>query len=131
MLNVCANEEQIVGEEQLKEWGYFTQKFNAGYNYRELNDLDDEVEVRYQLIRSKDYIEGSDNTYYYFELSEECYPSIFGAFKRWLTLRGFDEKEYKIGKISSNCVRIIDTSANFATYKEQPRIFVLYNKYLD
>ncbi len=120
---VNAGDEKFIEEKEIKKWGYSTLKSER--------KLTDGVKIQYQLIKSIKEAPGMENTYYYYSLKQECFTNIFSAVKRKTSLLFLGEKEYKLSELSGKCIRIIETSANFSTFKEQPRIFSLFNKYLN
>ena len=120
---VNAGDEKLIEEKEIKKWGYSTLKFEQTSN--------DGVKIQHQLIKSIKEEPGMKNTYYYYSLKQECFTSIFSAVKRKISLLFLGEKEYKLSELSGKCIRIIETSANSSTFKEQPRIFSLFNKYLN
>lgn len=113
----------LIDENTIQDWGYKTQSFRKETNKR--------TTIRYQSIKSLKQAKGLENHYYYYSLSQECYSGYFSAITRRIGLLVTDEKDYTLSELSGKCVRICNTRANFATFKEQPRIFKLFNKYLD
>ncbi len=121
--SVFADSVQLVKEKEIKKWGYQT------LSYQEENF--DNKTTKTQVIKSIKQAPGLEDHYYYYSLSEECYSSYIPAQKRKMGLIILDEKEYTLSELEGKCVRIINTSAKFAMFNEQPRIFTLFNKYLD
>lgn len=128
---LSASEAQLIDEKTIQQWGYSTLSSSPHPDYHAINDLEGETSLRYQGIKSKKPVKGMANTYYYFSLSEECFSNKFKAIKRRLSLGLLDDKDYRLGEIDGNCVRIVDTAAKFGTFEEQPRIHRLFNEYLD
>lgn len=118
-----AADAQLVDEKEINKWGYLT--------LRSENISDDNVTIKKQVIKSKKAAKRKKYHYYYYSLTLECYDGRFAAIKRRWGLLYSGEKDYRRAELSGRCIRIIDTSANFATFTEQPRIFSLFNKYLD
>ena len=113
----------LIDDNTLHNWGYKTQSFKKEINQRGT--------IRHQFIKSLKQAKGLENHYYYYSLSQECYSGYFSALARRIGLLVTDEKDYTLSELSGKCVRICNTSANFATFNEQPRIFKLFNKYLN
>lgn len=124
-------EKQLVDEKTIQQWGYSTLSSSPQPDYHAINDLEGEISLRYQGIKSNKPVKGMKNTFYYFSLIEECFSNKLKAMKRRLSLGLLDDKDYRLGKLDGNCVRIVDTAAKFGTFEEQPRIHRLFNQYLD
>lgn len=132
-LSIYATEtyRNLVAENVISKWGYFTRKPPNSYEYKKLNKLPSTITIEYQTIRSKSPAPGQTDTYYYFTLSQECYPSKYKVIRRKLALSFFrDEKEYKLSFVNGNCIYITECAANFETFGEQPRIHKLFKKYM-
>jgi len=114
---------QLVDEIEINKWGYTTTSYI--FSNREM------YIVETQIINSKKHAPSLKNHYYTYSLVLECYPEYYLAFKRKLGLIILDEKDYTLSDLSGKCVRIINTAAKFATYKELPRIFSLFEKNLE
>jgi len=125
-----ASEGNVVDKNELKKWGYISKALPGSYDYHNVNNLENEISVQYQLIRSLKHIKGYDDYYYYYLISEECFPNKLAAIKRNLAIPK-DDKDFRLVKLVDNCVRIVDTNAKMDTLKEQPRIFKLFNDYMD
>jgi len=117
-----ANESALVAEKEINNWGYIT----LGYE----SNINNGVVTKTQSIKSIKEAPGMKNHYYYYNLSQECYTNIVSAMKRKLSLLFLSEKDYRRSELSGKCVQVIETSANFSTFKEQPRVFLLFNNYL-
>ncbi len=121
--SIFAGNAQLVEEKEIEKWGYQTQSYQEEKTDNKVNKT--------QVIKSIKQAPSLEDHYYYYSLSEECYSSRISAIKRKMGLIILDEKDYTFSELEGKCVRIINTSANFATFDEQPRIFKLFNKYLD
>ena len=121
--SIFAGNAQLVEEKEIEKWGYQTQSYQEEKTDNKVNKT--------QVIKSIKQAPSLEDHYYYYSLSEECYSSRISAIKRKMGLIILDEKDYTLSELEGKCVRIINTSANFATFDEQPRIFKLFNKYLD
>lgn len=121
---IFAGNEQLVKEKEINKWGYKTLSYNEEYS--------DNNTTKIQSIKSIKHAPGFEDHYFYYRLSEEFYSSYLQALRRKMGLIFIlDEKDYTLSELEGKCVRIINTSAKFATFNEQVRIFKLFNKYLD
>ncbi len=130
-VSAFADEANLVDERVIASWGYATrQDSGSADDYRKLNRVAASTAVRGQLIRSKQPAPGLKDTYYYFSLTEECFPGWFQAISRRAGLCFRDEKDYRLAFMKGKCVYITGSGANFATFGEQPRIHGLFKEYI-
>lgn len=113
----------LVEEKEVSKWGYTTIEHRLSNRETHIAEI--------QTIKSIKQASGLKNHYFHYVLSQECYPSYWEAIKRKMSLLYTGEKDYILSELSGKCVRTSDTAAKFATFKEQPRIFMLFNKYLN
>jgi hypothetical protein len=114
---------QLIDERQIEQWGYYTLSHEK--------KLDDNATVMKQLIKSKKEAKGMENHFYYFTLSQICFMNSVAAQKRKSSLVVLEEKDYRLVALSEKCVLTINAIAKFATFKEQPRVFMLFKNHLN
>ena len=120
---VSAELTELIEEDEISKWGYIT------IEYR-LANKETHMTV-FQTIKSLKKAPGLKNHYYSYVIILECFPAYYEAYKKRLNLMFTGEKEYILSELEGKCVRAIDTSAKFSTFREQKRIFLLMNEYLD
>ena len=130
--SIYANEinVNVVEENVVSKWGYFTKQLPGSYDYKELNKPGPVTSLKYQLIRSKLPIRGETNSYFYFTLSEECFSNKYRAIRRRVALSFRDEKDYRLAFVSGNCVFITGCAAKSETFEEQPKIHKVFEEYV-
>ena len=120
---LSAETEELVDEKQINKWGYTT--IESRFSNRE------SYVAELQTIKSIKQAPELENHYYSYIISQEYYSSKWEAIKRKMSLLYTGEKNYTLSELHGKCVRIITTAVKFATFKEQSRVFSLFNKYLE
>jgi hypothetical protein len=123
-------ENTVVEENALSGWGYLTKSLSDSYDYTKLNEPGPTISVKHQRIRSKLAAHDLPDTYFYFELSEECFSNKYQTLRRRFVLSFRDEKDYRLAFVNGNCVYITACSAQFETFEEQPKIHKLFQEYV-
>ena len=120
---VSAELTELIEEDEISKWGYITIEYRLANNETHM--------AEFQTIKSIIEAPGLKNYYYSYVLILECFPAYHEAYKKRLNLMFTGEKEYILSELEGKCVRAMDTSAKFSASREQKRIFLLFNEYLD